>query len=80
MNVLVTKDDFGTQVWRPDTEVKYVVPFTQTGKEQKIWMKRHLFKGKRILNSKEVKRYFPELHNLLNVGDVRLIKLHAILT
>lgn len=74
MKVQVTKDYFGVQVWRPDVKLKFNLLKDDLGS----WHADAFFSRRwRLLDTKQVNRWFPELNDMLKEGDRKMVELRV---
>lgn len=85
MNVVITKDAYGVEVWKEGTKLVYEKPFTKVlvsrpsyeddpsstmnVDSDEAWLTKGWPFGKKIYNSSEVKKMFPSLISKLKIGD-----------
>jgi hypothetical protein len=87
MKVIVTKDSWGVQVWKNGTDLVYKRPFKVVKTpdpngtpievdSDKVWIRGNIWPlFRRLYNSKQVKKMFPELNGTLKVGDIAIAEL-----
>ena len=85
MKVIITKDSWGVNVWKENTNLIYQKPFNKIPanptqdihnapnidvNSDKVWMVGYQWPfGKLIYKSKYVKKFFPNLASQLKIGE-----------